>query len=359
MLDTRIILTTYKNDEQTKTELFDFEKLTIVKRLHTMAHYFSFVLLDKNSIKETNLMDNNYKNEVEVFLGDKKIITAYIEQINYGFDEKVKKMEVIGRSKTADLIDSSNDKEVQYASTTVRKVIGNLIKGFNIKLKKGSIDAKLNRFFVKRGETFASSINRALDLNNYFLVCDEDSNIQIESFDYNEAIKEDFTKPSSGKIHSYILKSEGASKTVPSLFENDILRAYIKIDNTKVYSKYSIYNTQGHSGDVVVDNARPNRILIEPRDNLKDNSHATEQATAVAVASVFEHQEIHCKVNGWLNEHDELWNINQYVNVHLSQLAMSPTIMIVKAVTFYRSPDNFFTSLVLGVPLPKIKQEVK
>jgi prophage tail gpP-like protein len=262
----------------------------------------------------------------EVLLASKIIITGYIDEINIDYNEAGHTINVLGRDKTADLVDCSylQDSSTQvneWRESTVQNVIKALIKPFDIELiidsSVASDAAKIvgDKFKVDESQTVFNLIDPLLKQYGILGITTGD-----------------------GKL---TLTRAGTSKANDSLeFGVNIKSARFTQSNLDRFSLYRVYG-QGHGNDnktiddfracsgelsdSIVGRYRPFVILSETATT---NGKCKDRATWEAENRAGKSRMVEYEVQGHVQSNGEIWPLNSLVSVSDSFLTVPKTMLI-------------------------------
>lgn len=114
-----------------------WKAVTVRRSLDTLADSFDLTLTDRWSADAAR-RPVRLGEACEVWIGERKLITGYVDEVRPRYDSKTRALSVAGRSKTADLVDCSLPPSIsnpaQKNSQTLLQLATALAKPFGIKV---------------------------------------------------------------------------------------------------------------------------------------------------------------------------------------------------------------------------------
>lgn len=182
---------------------------------------FSFV----STVSSDNLFPLKVGDEVEILADNISFLTGYIESLEISYDSASHEIRVSGRSKLADLVDSSVPTQFEFKGTTLDAIAYSLLKSIGISAKV------INEAGSIRG--FSGDITSAEIGQNAFDFLEKYSRKRQVLLTTDGADGLVFTRTGVNNAANRL-------KNVPGGKDNNILKASIKIDNSKRFFKYVI-----------------------------------------------------------------------------------------------------------------------
>ena len=274
----------------------------------------------------------------EVFIGEDRVCTGYIEATPVSYDGKKVRVQIQGKSKTIDLVQccppsaaypapssgSSNlwadvkgkdgtakRREVTPSGGTanswkdipVAKIIAELCAPYGIQVYAPTLGSKIATHTVNPGETVIKSINRLIDKENLIVTDDADGNLVI------------------------MVPTESGDSVARLKTGENILSGSARFDASKQFSHYVVLGQ--HSGSDTDFGASSAEDRGEARDSnvhryrllvLKDSGQSST-ATCLDRAN-FEQRyrgarirSIDLIVQGWRNDSGDIWGLNSCCDV--------------------------------------------
>lgn len=280
--------------------------------------------------------------ECTVTIGDKTLITGYIDEINIDYDDNSHSIQVSGRDTVSDLIDCSfADTPNEWKNLTVGQIIKNLCKPFSKEVViNTSVTTEANTiiptFKANEGETVSELIIE---------LCRKKAILPISLGD--------------GKL---TLTRAG----VDSLTDTLVLGENIKAGSITQSNmdRYSIYHVKGQGAgsdslglsdftqptgtqeDEIINRYRPIVILSEQSSN---NAECRNRARWEARIRAGRSRALNYTVQGWLMRNGNPWPINSLIEVVDDFLDISEKFLI-SGVVFTLDNNGSETGLTLTKP---------
>ena len=353
-----------------------WESVSIVCDLNSIARAFQLgITFDKPN--GFSLWDYKVGKSVQLCIDDELILTGYIDQTPVMYDAHQRTVTIVGRSKTADLIDCCpypSDEEIAKISTRnkgwlyrkqpsgvvvspaqktarnwhnekIEKIIATMIAPYDIRLiSQVNSQEKKNNFSITPTDKIIDSIRNLVKNRDLLFTDDENGDLVI------------------------VEKQKTATANTPSLvLGENILTVSIPFDGTKLYSHYGVIGQDKGSNvasgnqicqekDLVPGNnlvsERP-RYIYEKAKGQSNSDTCTEQATGNKNFADNQFYRSTYTVQGWRNIFGELWKVNTIVFVKddfLDKEGITP--FLIQKVTFSLSNDSGMrTELELVPPL--------
>lgn len=272
----------------------------------------------------------------EVKIGSDLVCTGYVDATPIEYDATGINITIRGRSKTADLIDSSADHDGgQWVNQTADKIISDAAGKYGVGVvKQASPGAPVIDHQIEQGETVFESIDRIANQRHILMTDDESGNLVIAS-------------PGSG----------GKAADALVLGEN-ILSGTCGYDYSEVYGEYivrgqrrgdddlfgpPVAESQGRAQDHTI--TRRRTIIIRQSGQI-DNGAAGDRANYEAKLRNAKAQEARYIVVSWRQSNGQLWKPNQTVQVKDSIIGIDGERLITE-VNFTLDQSGMITELVL------------
>jgi len=160
-----------------------WEEVTISKSMDDLAHSFDITLTDKWNANDEPIYFHVGLG-VQIFIDDEKIITGYIDDISREYSDSSRRINIAGRSKTADLVDcSAIYQKGQWRGQTLSKIAKDLCQPLDISTSVASgidVSSSLRRFSIEDGETIFDCISRAAKMAGVLLLTDVNGNLYFD-----------------------------------------------------------------------------------------------------------------------------------------------------------------------------------
>jgi len=240
----------------------------------------------------------------EVFIGDDKVLTGYVDATPISYDGTSVTVGVRGRSKTADLVDcAAVNSPGQWRAAKMERIASDLAKTYGVEVIAQVDTGAAMTHAIEQGETVFESIARMLKLRQQLA-----------------------TDDAEGRLVFIEVGSTGTAATALELGEN-ILRCDAPLDYKDVFTEYVVKGQRPGSddefGDTVAaetatitdDTIARRRVLIIKQGGESTSTSAADRVRyerahrkAVALATTY-------TVTGWRQADGTLWQHNMLVRV--------------------------------------------
>ena len=287
----------------------------------------------------------------EVFIGEDRVCTGYIEATPVSYDGKKVRVQIQGKSKTIDLVQccppsaaypapssgmsnlwanvkgqdvAATGNEVEPSGGTanswkdipVAKIIAELCAPYGIQVYAPTLGSKIATHTVNPGETVIKSINRLIDKENLIVTDDADGNLVI--MDPTE----------SGDLVATLKTGE------------NILAGSARFDASKRFSQYVVLGQHsGSDSDFGASAAEDRGIAYDEKMKrfrlhvIKDNGQSSIRSCADRARFERDYQAagsdaVEITIQGWRPKTGSLWKVNSSVRIEDSVLHLSRTMTI-------------------------------
>ena len=310
------------------------ERITVGYSSKDAARSFAFTATDA-SLSWGDMWEFKPGEKVSVYVGGGLLLTGYIDKMSPSYDATNHKVEVSGRSKSKDSIDSSHDhKTGEFRDKTLLEIAKELDEQ-DVGFATDQQLQKMPLFRVHPGETVFSAVERAARSQGMLLQGQPDGSILI-------------TKGSGKRVH-------------PPLIEGiNILSASANFDESGKNSKITVKGQRAFGGpdaksmqitatatNTKVKSNRPKTILAEhdmSQDDAKKRAkwHKERQDAESITASV--------TCQGWRDSNGSVWQVNTLVHI-LSPMLKLDMDMLLDSVSL--SQDESGSKAALSFTSPK------
>jgi prophage tail gpP-like protein len=299
-------------------KIFSYWKSSSWKRsLNSFAGSFNFVVSGKT---ETGVLDIPLDSPCQVLVNNTVVITGYVDEIAPSYSKDSHEIQISGRSKTCDLVDSSAILETgQVMGSEVVTIVRKILERFKIGLifnAQGSFSVP--DFQIQQGETAAAAIDRLCAMHSLIFYDNANGDLVITQLELGQSSGQLIHKVKDGVKNNVLTAS--ATYSSRERFSEYIIKSQSQGGDFGVMSSITgddnagamITTVEGTAYDREVTRYRP---LILIAENSTDNGNAGsraefELATRIGKSSSFDYT-----VNGWRNGKGELWSIGDYVSV--------------------------------------------
>lgn len=274
----------------------------------------------------------------EVLLGDKTVITGFIDGIEVSVEKDAHAVHVVGRDNTGDLVDcSAVRKPGQWKGQKIERIAQDLCEPFKIRVRAEVDTGKpLNSFALQEGETVFEAIERAARIRALLLVPDGRGALVITRAGLRRA-------PTSLVLGVNVLSARG------KLDMRDRFSEYIakgQGPGSDNFSGAQVSQIRAVAKDGAVNRYRPMLFTNDCPDlavALKDRVQWESNVRAARST------EIECQVQGWSHEQG-LWEPNTLVQVAIEPLQLLGFELLISSVEY--SMDDGGTTATLTMTRP-------
>lgn len=242
--------------------------------------------------------------ECEVWIGDDKVLTGYVDGTPVSYDGKTVSVGVRGRSKTGDLVDcAAITKTSQWSGAKIERIAADLAKPYNVAVTTQVDTGAPLSHSIEQGETVFESIERMLKLRQQLATDDALGRLVFISVG------------SAGKATTAIVTGENVLKCDAPLDFKDVFTEYIVKGQRPGSDEEFGDAVAGETATITDDTLSRRRVLMIKQGGESTGSSATERVRyerahrkAMALATTY-------TVNGWRQVDGTLWLHNMLVRV--------------------------------------------
>lgn len=272
----------------------------------------------------------------ELFIGEDKILTGYVDATPISYDGKQVSVGVRGRSMTGDLVDcAAINSPGRWSSAKLERIASDLAKPYGVKVTTEVDTGAPLTHAIEQGETAFESIDRMLKLRQELATDDAD-----------------------GRLVFIKVGSAGSATTALELGKN-ILSCDAPLDYKEVFTEYTVKGQRPGSDDefgadvahetaTITDNTiNRRRVLVIKQGGHCDGASAKDRVAyerahrkAVAMATTY-------TVQGWRQADGSLWLHNMLVRVRDEVVGFDDEFVIAE-ITYKLSDAGMVTVLRVG-----------
>ena len=279
--------------------------------------------------------------ECKLELEDIQVISGYVDSRSIGYDARGHSFSVVGRDKTADLVDSSAILDRwEFSGQSAKKIIDAVAAPFGtpIAIAEGlTLPAPQGKFSISPGDSAFDAISRICAISGVLVVPD-------------------------GKGGLLITRA-GAERVDTALVEGlNILAASADYSHANRFYRYVVAGQHPGSDDFYGEAAasvkaeafdkkvRPGRVLmVRPEGNVTIAA-AQERANWEATVRAGRGAGVQVTVRGWTTARGELWPINKIVPIRSPLLGLDADMLITSAAYSLDDQSGTLTRLTLARP---------
>ena len=276
----------------------------------------------------------------ELRIGDDLICTGHVDATPITYDSHAITIMIRGRSRTADLVDSSAASDSgQFKGLTVEAIASKLSKPFGITvLSQVETGVVISDHQIQPGESVFASLDRVAKARQILITDDADGNVVL-------------TSPGGG----------GAASSAIELGVN-VLSANAGFDYSDVYSKYQVKGQRSGSDNSYGTNASQSlgtavdgsiartRLLIIRQQGQADSATCQARANYEQQIRIAKAGELRYRVVGWRQQDGALWQCNQTIKINDAIMSLENKELIVSEVNFTLDESGMITEMVVIAP---------
>lgn len=240
----------------------------------------------------------------EVYIGDTKVLTGYVDGTPIRYDGRTVDVQVVGRSKTADLVDCAADVPTgQIRGKTALGIASALAAPYGVAVRSDVEPGEpIAEHQVEQGETVAESIQRVIDLRQMLATDDADGALVL-------------TRAGSGRASTALVLGE------------NVLSGEANLDGRDRFSEYRVKGQRSGTDDdfgeavagqmgVAHDKGVPRRrVKIETAKGQATIASCRDQARWHAAYRMGKSFMTTYTVQGWRQADGRLWVPNELVPI--------------------------------------------
>lgn len=281
----------------------------------------------------------------QLFIGEDKVLTGYIDRIDNSLTKDENKLTIAGREITADLVDcSAVNKPGTWNDIKFERLLESLLapdptnnKIFNIEtVIQAEITKSVKKFSINTGDTVFDAISKLCALYNVIPVTNSEGELVIVGADIFAAVD-------PLVLGENLMEVNGVADYTGRFSEYSVKGQLINKGEGWSQSNISSY---GEAFDENVERFRP--LQIKADDNV-DNALAKDRAAWDAQIRAGRSQTTTCTVSEWRQSDGTLWEVNTLVPV-IAKPARLEDVMLITNVSFELDEKGRKTIIQLAPP---------
>lgn len=328
------------------TEHGGWKKVEISAGLDRAARDFSLDVTDKWPGEKAVGMARRIKpgDLCKVFIGNDRVLTGFVDSTPISFDGENVTVRVKGRSRTADIVDSSAiNKPGQWTGRRVEEVARELAAPYGVGIVcTADTGAPISDHQIQQGESVFESIDRMLSLRQLLATDNAAGNLVI-------------CRAGSARASTPLVVGENVLSGDASLDFKDRFAEYrVRGQSAGSDTSYAgdVAGIEGTSSDGGV---KRRRVLVITADGNADNDACRKRAMWEAAHRAGRSYEATYTVQGWRQADGRLWMPNQLVHVRDGVIGFNME-MLIGEVTWSLSEEGSFAKLKVA---PKAAWELQ
>lgn len=273
---------------------------------------------------------------VEVLIGDDLVITGWVEALPLRYDATSVSSGIVGRSKTADLIDCSAA-PLQQTGKNLFRIAQTLASPFGVKvIDAGVSDATVIDAQPQHGETVIECLNRLLGQVQVLAYDDEFGNLVLGT--------PGSTKAATALVLGDNILSCDTERSVKDRFSSYLVSGQ-RPGNDDDFGEATISAIRQSTVDAGVNRYRPHTIQQSgPATTASCKTRCEFEARQRAAKTL----ETTYTVQGWRQGNGELWKPNQTVIVFDPLSGFDNDELVIAEVSFSKDESGTTTELRVG-----------
>lgn len=310
-----------------------WKSIEITKDLEAIAGAYNLTLTTPSIFT----LVNGAKIDVEI--GNKPIISGYIENVSFSGGGDQNEMTLRGRDKTGDLVDCSIvTKSSEYLNMTFKSFCESVCKpfGINVIVRTPKANQLIPKISLEQGSAFEEMEREARKLG-VFLFASHSGDLVI---------------------------AEVGKETINTRLEapGNIIKYQANLDYSDRFSDYTVKGHQSSSKHLtpqqqirVSSGAQDHNIeRYRPLIVVAGSATTSQQAKALveyeAAVRAGRSETVTVTVNGWTDKESNIWETNKLILVVLAPLGFEHTLLIKSVVLRYSETGGQITELTLTDP---------
>lgn len=291
-----------------------FKNIMISRNLTSLTGTFQITLTDKTNV-ESEDFEIKSGDRIHCHLGKEALYEGYVDKITISVTPTSRNITIVGRDKTADLVDCSILGNNEFNDVTFTELATAICKPFDIKvLPQVDVGNKFAKFTVRQGETVFEALERAAKERKLLLLSSTHGNLVID--------RKGKTRASSEIIEGVNFQSGSVTFDDSERFSEYT----VKGQNTGLVGE--ILDSTGNKGIAYDNGIKRYRPVLVIAENSVDNDGAQKRAEFEANFRAAKAAQINCVVIGWKQKNGKLWATNQTVHLDAKSLGVKQDFLI-------------------------------
>lgn len=297
------------------------------------ARSFAFTMSSYDFPTNTHFRPDD--REAMVLIDGEVVLTGFLDHYEPSFSGAEHKIEISGRSKAADILDSSVDHPTSEFKGRTLLAIARELSPQHVTVSSDVPLSAVPTFRVSPGEKIFTAIDRAVTKAGYFLQSTPDGGFKI-------------TTGSTRSVNSPLIEG-GNILTAAGKFSSAERHSEVKVRGqraigSRIKGSLQIEGSSRHQGSM---KRKRHRVVVGETDlTHKDAKHTAEWMQRRAIA---ESQKASIRVVGARDDNGKLWEANTQVYVRSPMLDVDEPLTIM-AVSVTQDSAGTFTVLELAHP---------
>lgn len=308
-----------------------WEKIRVTRSIERTPADFEITMTERYP-GELEPMIINAGDPCKVYLGADLVITGYVDRVGSLLTGTTHEVTVIGRSKSADLLDCSAEwPGSQIMGSSVVDIARKLCKpyGINVINRSANNGPVIPQFTLILGETVFSIIERMSSYSRFLVYDDTDGNLLIDRVNTTD-------QAASGFEEGVNVESARITRTMDNRY-SQYVAFKISIDNFNDFSQTLALgdsNQLAITYDKGVPRYRRLVMIAEPVSGGRDLVVA--RALWESARRLGRSQSVHIRTDGWRDKAGKLYTPNTLAKVHIPTMKVVNEMLTISQVVYER-----------------------
>lgn len=274
----------------------------------------------------------------ELYIDGQIIITGYVDIVNISLDSNNHTIQIVGRDKTADLIDCSIINGTgQYKNLKLEQIVTRVCEPFGIDVTADvETGDPFETFNIEQGSTALECIQKLCNARQVLAMSDGSGGVLITRAGTKEA--------SSGLIEGSNIKA-GTATYDYSLRYNK----YIVKGQQQGTDELDVESISGNSATVLDSGVIRYRPLVVVADGQASRQDCIQRAGWELNTRIGRSRRLSITVVGWQQENGDLWRVNQLAFVRSKVLGVYDQLLIA-GINFSMNESGQLATLTMTSP---------
>lgn len=276
----------------------------------------------------------------EVWIGQDKLITGWVDEVTHSHDGSDRRIDVRGRSRTADLIDcSAVNKPGQWSNQSLQRIADDLAGPYGVPVLVSGGGVVIPDHQLQQGESVMESLNRLCAMRGLVATDDAEGRLRLH-------------QPGANLRAAQLLAAKGSGnvlKASAKFSQRDRFHTYIVKGQQAGFEIEDSRQIAQPTGKAVDPGIRSTRTLIVMAESQADGARCTERAQWEAASRAGRSVEINLTVQGWRQQNGTLWPVNGIVPYRDDIMGFSTDLLIAEA-SFTKGKGGTLTEMRLAPP---------
>ncbi|MFC3674655.1 phage baseplate assembly protein [Ferrovibrio xuzhouensis] len=276
----------------------------------------------------------------EVWIGADRLVTGYVDDVAHSHDSATHRIDVSGRSRTADLIDcGASNRPGQWLGQTAQRIADELAGPFGVPVIVRDGGAPIPDHQLQQGETVMESLHRICAMRS--LVPTDDVNGRLI-----------LHRPGSGGTAGALVAGQGGNvlKATVKFSQRDRFHTYIVKGQQAGFDIADPNQIAQPTGTATDPNIRSNRVAVIIAESQADADICARRARWEAANRAGRGLDITVTVPGWRQADGRLWTVDQITSYRDDIIGLPATSLLVAETVWTKGPDGTLTEMKLAPP---------